>query len=300
MSRWTGIDAFIGVVESGGFSAAAKALGVSKAHVSKQVRQLEERLGTRLLHRTTRRQALTEAGEIFYRRCAQLAGELDELAAELGEAQETASGLLRVSVGGAFAERYLAPACAEFMLQHPGIQIELIFDNRIVDLIQENFDLAIRHGPLNKSGLVARQIAPRELHICASPAYLERHGAPARPEDLRHHNCLTGSSDHWLLRGANGVRRIRINGNWHSNNGMALLAAARAGLGLVQLPDFYVEDDLQAGRLQAVLPEQALDDVGVWAVYPHRRHLPAKVRLLVEHLSTAFQPQPPWCGLPLA
>lgn len=294
MSRWAGVDEFISVVESGGFSAAAKTLGVSKAHVSKQVRQLEERLGTRLLHRTTRRQALTEAGEVFYQRCTQLAGELDELAAELGEAQETARGLLRVSVGGAFAERYLAPACAEFMLQHPGIQIELIFDNRIVDLIQENFDLAIRHGPLNKSGLIARQIAPRQLHICASPTYLEQHGVPTRPEHLRSHNCLVGSSDHWLLRSENGVRRMRVNGNWSSNNGVALLAAARAGLGLVQLPDFYIEDDVRAGRLQAVLPEQALADVGVWAVYPHRRHLPAKVRLLVEHLVDAFQPRPPW------
>lgn len=294
MSRWTGIDEFISVIECGGFSAAAKTLGVSKAHVSKQVRQLEERLGTRLLHRTTRRQALTEAGDIFYRRCTQLAGELDELSAELGEAQETASGLLRVSVGGAFAERYLAPACAEFMLQHPKIQIELIFDNRIVDLIQDSFDLAVRHGPLNKSGLVARQIAPRQLHICSSPAYLEQHGTPTRPEHLRNHNCLIGSSDHWLLRNENGIRRIRVNGNWSSNNGMALLAAARAGLGLVQLPDFYVEDDLRTGRLQAVMESWALADVGVWTVYPHRRHLPAKVRLLVEHLSTAFQPQPPW------
>lgn len=294
MSRWTGIDEFVQVVESGGFTAAARALGVSKAHISKQVRQLEDRLGIRLLHRTTRRQALTEAGEQFYQRCTQLIGELDELSAALGEAQEIPSGRLRISVAGAFAERYLAPACAEFMTRYPRVQIELVFDNRIVDLIEEGFDLAIRYGELKQSDLVARRIAPRRLHVCASPAYLERHGVPTRPDQLRSHSCLVGSSDYWIFRGADGAQRLRISGNWSSNNGIALLAAARAGLGLAQLPDFYVEDDLQAGRLRTVLQDWELGDVGVWAVYPHRRHLSAKVRLLIDHLAAAFQPRPPW------
>ena len=294
MSRWAGIEEFVQVVESGSFTAAARALGVSKAHVSKQLRQLEDRLGIRLLHRTTRRQALTEAGEQFYRRCTQLIGELDELSDALGEAQETPSGRLRISVAGAFAERYLAPACAEFMVRYPQVRIELIFDNRIVDLIQENFDLAIRYGELQQSDLVARRIAPRRLHVCASPAYLQRHGIPTRPDQLRAHNCLVGSSDYWIFRGKDGLRRLRIDGNWSSNNGIALLAAARAGLGLAQLPDFYVEDDLQAGRLQTVLQDWELGDVGVWAVYPHRRHLSAKVRLLIDYLVAVFQPKPPW------
>lgn len=205
MSRWTGIDEFVQVVESGGFTAAARALGVSKAHISKQVRQLEDRLGIRLLHRTTRRQALTEAGEQFYQRCTQLIGELDELSAALGEAQEIPSGRLRISVAGAFAERYLAPACAEFMTRYPRVQIELVFDNRIVDLIEEGFDLAIRYGELKQSDLVARRIAPRRLHVCASPAYLERHGVPTRPDQLRSHSCLVGSSDYWIFRGADAT-----------------------------------------------------------------------------------------------
>jgi DNA-binding transcriptional LysR family regulator len=294
MSRWTGIDEFVQVVETGGFTAAARALGVSKAHISKQVRQLEDRLGTRLLHRTTRRQALTEAGEQFYQRCTQLIGELDELSAALGEAQEIPSGRLRISVAGAFAERYLAPACAEFMSRYPRVQIELMFDNRIVDLIEEGFDLAIRYGELKQSDLVARRIAPRRLHVCASPVYLERYGVPTRPDQLRSHNCLVGSSDYWIFRSDDGAQRLRISGNWSSNNGIALLAAARAGLGLAQLPDFYVEDDLQAGRLRTVLQDWELGDVGVWAVYPHRRHLSAKVRLLIDHLAAAFQPKPPW------
>jgi DNA-binding transcriptional LysR family regulator len=294
MARWDGVDEFVQVVESGGFAAAAGALGVSKAHVSKQVRLLEDRLGTRLLQRTTRRQALTEAGERFYRRCVALIDEFDDLQTTLQEAREVPHGKLRISVAGAFAERYVAPVCAEFSARYPQVQLELVFDNRIVDLVQEGFDLAIRYGELKASTLVARRIAPRHLRVCASPEYLRRHGVPERPEALREHECLLGTSEHWLFRGDGGTQRLRVNGRWRSNNGMALVMAARQGLGLTQLPDFYVEEDLRSGRLQAVLSEWELGDVGVWAIYPHRRHLTAKVRLLVDWLAQAFQPQPPW------
>jgi len=294
MSRWDGVDEFVQVVESGGFGAAARTLGVSKAHVSKQVQQLEDRLGVRLLHRTTRRQALTEAGEHFYRRCLQLIGEFGELESSLSEAQQTPRGKLRISVAATFAERYVAPVCAEFAARYPEVQLELLFDNRIVDLIEEGFDLAIRYGELKSSALVARRIAPRHLYVCASPDYLRRHGRPQRPEDLRGHSCLVGTSDQWLFRGSDGTQYLRVHGRWRSNNGMALLTAARAGLGLTQLPDFYVEDDLHQGRLVAVLPEWELGDVGVWAIYPHRRHLSAKVRILVDMLAAAFQPRAPW------
>lgn len=294
MSRWDGIDEFVQVVESGGFAAAARVLGVSKAYVSKRVRQLEDRLGVRLLQRTTRRQSLTGAGEQFYRRCAQLGHELGELEASLSAAQEVPRGRLRVSVAASFAERFVAPACAEFAARYPDVQMELVFDNRVVDLVEEGYDLAIRYGELRSSALVARRIAPRRLYVCASPEYLERHGAPARPEDLREHACLVGTGDQWLFRGEEGDRRLRVSGNWRSNNGMALLVAARRGLGLTQLPDFYVEDDLAQGRLRAVLREWELGDVGVWAVYPHRRHLPLKVRLLVDMLAAQFEPRPPW------
>lgn len=294
MSRWDGIDEFVQVVESGGFAAAARVLGISKASVSKRVRQLEDRLETRLLQRTTRRQSLTDAGEQFYRRCAQLGQELDELEASLSAAQEVPRGRLRVSVGASFAERYVAPACAEFAALYPEVRMELVFDNRVVDLVEEGYDLAIRYGELRSSALVARRIAPRRLYVCASPEYLERHGAPLRPEDLRTHVCLVGTSDHWLFRGEEGERRLRVSGRWRSNNGVALLAAARRGLGLAQLPDFYAEDDLAQGRLQAVLREWELGDVGVWAVYPHRRHLPLKVKLLVDMLAAQFEPSAPW------
>lgn len=294
MNRWDGIDEFVQVVESGGFAAAARDLEVSKAHVSKQVRRLEDRLGVRLLHRTTRRQALTEAGEHFYRRAVELIGELQGLQAALEVEGAVPRGRLRVSVAGAFAERYLAPVCAEFMARYPEVQLELVFESRVVDLIREGFDLAIRYGELESSELVARRIAPRRLYLCASPGYLAEHGVPAAPAELREHQCLVGSSEHWVFRGEHGSQRLRITGRWRSNNGPALLAAARAGLGLTQLPDFYVEDDLRQGRLQAVLREWEVGDVGVWAVFPHRRHLPARVRLFVDALAAAFQPHPPW------
>lgn len=295
MSRWDGIDEFVQVVESGGFAAAARALGVSKAYVSKRVRQLEDRLGVRLLQRTTRRQSLTSAGEHFYRRCAQLSQELSELEASLSAAQEVPRGRLRISVAASFAERYVAPVCAEFAARYPAVQMELVFDNRVVDLVEEGYDLAIRYGELRSSALVARRIAPRRLYVVASPDYLEHQGAPVRPEDLREHACLVGTSDQWLFRGeGGGHRRLRVSGHWRSNNGMALLTAARRGLGLTQLPDFYVEEDLAQGRLQAVLREWELGDVGVWAVYPHRRHLPLKVKLLVDMLAAQFEPRAPW------
>lgn len=294
MARWDGIHEFVSVVEAGGFAAAARRLGVSKAHLSRQVKQLEERLGVRLLQRTTRRQALTEAGDVFYRRCQQLNYELDDLEAQLAGAATEPRGRLRISLAAAFTERYVVPVIADFAQRHPRLQIELDFNNRLVDLVAEGYDLAIRYGQLRDSSLVARRLAPRRLYVCASASYLERRGEPLRPEDLAEHDCLIGSSDYWQFRGAAEPRQLRVSGRWRSNNGTALRAAARSGLGLTQLPDFYVERDLAQGRLRAVLREWELGDVGVWAVYPHRTLLPAKVRLLVDALVVAFQPGAPW------
>jgi len=194
-----------------------------------------------------------------------------------------------LSVAAAFAEEFVAPAVAEFAVRYPGIEVELNFDQHIVDLVREGFDMAIRYGPLAESTYVARRIAPRRLHVCASVEYLARRGTPVRIDDLRDHDCLIGTSDQWLFRGDTGMRRVRVNGRWRSNNGRALLAATRQGLGLTQLPDFYVADDLKRGRLQTVLGGWEVDDVGVWVVYPSRRLLSANVRLMIDHLAAVLQ-----------
>src|SRR5450631_1082456 len=219
MNHWEGIDEFVQVVKSGGFAAAARDLGVSKAHISKQVMRLEDRLGVRLLQRTTRRQALTEAGLKFYERCVEMVGEMEALKSSLAQVQMEPRGKIRISVAAAFAEEFIAPAVAEFAVRYPEIEVDLNFDQHIVDLVREGFDLAIRYGPLAESTLVARRIARRRLHVCASPEYLLRRGIPARIDDLRSHECLVGTSDHWLFLGEEGIRRVRIAGRWRSNNG---------------------------------------------------------------------------------
>jgi len=293
MNHWEGIDEFVQVIKSGGFAAAGRSLGVSKAHVSKQIVRLEDRLGVRLLHRTTRRQALTEAGAQFYEHCNHWIAEIETLAASLVDVQSVPHGKLRISVAAAFAEDFVAPAVAEFAARYPGIEVELNFDQHIVDLVREGFDMAIRYGPLAESAFVARRIAPRRLHVCASVDYLARRGTPVRIDDLREHDCLIGTSDQWLFKGETGIRRVRVNGHWRSNNGRALLAATRRGLGLTQLPDFYVADDLKHGRLQSVLGGWEVDDVGVWIVYPSRRLLSLNVRLMIDHLAATLQPLRP-------
>ena len=290
MSRFDATEIFVTVIEAGSFSAAAKRLEVSKAHISRQVTQLENRLGSQLLKRTTRKLALTDTGTAYFQRCRDIVNQLDEVELAVIDMQEKPMGLLRITVAGAFGERYIAPAAAEFMKQHPNLNIELDFTSRTVDLVTEGYDIAIRAGALKDSSLVARRIAERRLLVCGSRDYLDRHGTPEKITDLRKHNCLVGSLPTWRFREKNGHHLdIKIEGNWHSNNGHALLAAARIGLGLVQLPEFYVYEDINAGRLLTVLDPYQPTDTSIQALYPGNRHLSPKVRLFIDHLVETFK-----------
>jgi len=206
--------------------------------------------------------------------------------------QEKPRGNLRLSVSGAFGEEFIAPAALSFMQEHPEVRIELDFTNRLVDLVSEGYDIAIRSGTLKDSSLIARRIASRKLLICASPSYFDRHGYPRRIHDLATHNCLVGTLSTWRFREGQRNFDLRVDGNWRSNNGRALLLAARRGLGLVQLPSFYLEKALAAGELKTVLDAYRPTDTGVWALYPHNRHLSAKVRLFVNFLVTQFGSAP--------
>ncbi|MBL4827401.1 MAG: LysR family transcriptional regulator [Spongiibacteraceae bacterium] len=289
MSRWEGVEVFAQVVASGTFSKAAEVLGVSKSHVSRQVSQLEERLAAQLLNRTTRKVTTTEMGQAFYLRCKDILAGLEEAEKAVLDLQEAPQGILRMTVAGAFGERYVAPAAADFMLLHPRLRIDLTFTNRTVDLIADGYDLAIRAGALKDSSMIARRIAARKLTICASPGYVARYGQPESIVALKKHNCLLGTNPTWRFREQNNHHSdIKLEGNWRSNNGYALLQAARKGLGLVQLPEFYVIDDIEKGNLVRLLEQTRPTDTAVWAVYPSNRHLSAKVRLFVEFLVERF------------
>tara|TARA_R110002049_G_scaffold29984_9_gene102260 strand:- start:929 stop:1804 length:876 start_codon:yes stop_codon:yes gene_type:complete len=283
--RWESIEAFERVVRFNSFSRAAEDLGVSRSHISRQISTLENRLDAQLLLRTTRKVSPTEVGQAFYLQCQSILHNLDEAEQAVQDLQARPRGILRVSVAGAFGEDFIAPAAIEFMQRHEGLAVELDFNNRLVDLIGEGYDLAIRAGTLKDSSLIARRISSRKLLTCASPAYLERHGTPGSIHALTNHNCLLGTLDTWRFRENGRHRDLRVQGSWRSNSGRALLHAARRGLGLVQLPVFYVEQALDAGELVTVLDEFNPTDTGVWAVYPHNRHLSAKVRLFVNFLA---------------
>lgn len=285
--RWDTTEILINVVDCGGFSAAAKQLGLSKSHVSRQVADLENRLGVQLLNRTTRRLSLTETGRAYYNRCKDLLSQLEEAEQSVMDLQNTPRGCLRMTLAGAFGERYIAPLAAEFMRMHPNLEVHMDFSNRNVDLLAEGFDLAVRAGPLIDSSLIARRIANRRLVICASPDYLKRYGVPENINSLKKHNCLVGSVPTWRFREENGHHSDRkIEGTWHSNNGHALLAAVKAGIGLTQLPLFYVHEELESGQLISVLENYQASDTAVWAVYPSNRHLSPKVRAFVDFLAS--------------
>ena len=284
IKRWEGIDAFVKTVDCGSFSAASEELGVSKAHVSRQISALENRLGAQLLTRTTRSITVTEVGQAYYLRCRDLINSLDDAELAVQDLQQQPRGRLKISAVGAFAEKYVVPAAIEFMDQHKEMVIEVDFTNRIVDLVSEGFDLAIRSGVLKDSSLIARKLSSRNLSICASPEYFERHALPESIASLSSHNCLVGSNNTWRFKENGRHFDLRVDGNWRSNNGNALRQAALHGLGLAQLPQFYVQDDLEAGRLISVLDEFRPTDAAMWAVYPYNRHLSAKVRLFLNYL----------------
>ncbi|AYV46838.1 LysR family transcriptional regulator [Caulobacter flavus] len=284
MSRWDGIDEFVATAEAESFSQAARRLGLSTSGVSREVARLEERLQTRLLYRTTRRVSLTDAGRAFLARCRELIHDRDEALAAVGEEDGEVKGLLRMTCSSAYGERYVAPAVNAFMLAHPKLSVHLELDDAVRDIVNEGFDLAIRFGRLTDSRLIAKRLASRTRRLCAAPAYLDRAGAPTTIAALESHACVLGATDAWPLREGEREIAFKPQGRFRCNSGQAVLDAALQGLGICQLPNFYVDPAIADGRLVPLLEDNTPADEGVWAVYPHLRLLPAKVRLLVEHL----------------
>ncbi|WP_110690034.1 LysR substrate-binding domain-containing protein [Salinicola endophyticus] len=284
MSRWEGIEAFVAVVRLGTFTRAAESLKVSSSHVSRLVSQLEQSLGAPLLYRTTRQIRLTDGGAVYYEHCRSLLDGFREAEDALNALQPLPQGRLAISCATTFGERYIAPLVNEFHCRHPQLDVQLHFTNRAVALIDEGFDIAIRMGVLKDSSLLARRLCERREYVVGSPAYFQRVSPPHSLSELGHHNCLSGSRDSWLFQVDGQQREIRVSGNWRGNSGPALLDAARRGIGLAQLPDYYVEQALGRGELISVLDRYQFTDTAVWAVYPRHRQLSSKIRLLVDFL----------------
>ena len=299
MDRFTTLTVFAQVVAKSSFADAARQLHMSPAAVSNHIQALEARLGIRLLNRTTRSVGLTEVGQVFYERAAHILAELEETERMAGELQKAPKGLLRINVTPSFGDLHVAPAVADFTARYPEISIELIATARFVDLVEEGFDLAVRTEPPPESSLIARRIAPVRLVMCGAPSYLEQRGTPQGLADLAGHNCLRFSElsfrDEWRLTGLDGKEtQIHVDGNLRANTTVALRAAALRGQGLVLLPTFIVGDDLKAGRLVPVLTEFAPPDAAIRAMYPHSRHVSAKVRMFIDFLIDRFGNDPDW------
>lgn len=289
--------AFVRAVEKGGFSPAARELGLTPSAISKLVTRMESRLGVRLLNRTTRRLALTPEGEAFFHRAQRILADIEEAENEVARFRARPRGKLRVNVGTAFGYHQLVPALAEFLARYPEMAVELTITDRVVDLVEEGADMGIRSGHLADSSLVARKICDMERVICASPAYLERHGTPRRPEDLLGHNCLlfTGAPhlQRWPFRTDEGVREVAVTGTLSASNAEALVQLAVMGLGVIRLADVTVGDAIAKGRLVPVLADvHHVEPLPLHAVFPHGRHRSPRVAALVEFLLEKFSDAP--------
>lgn len=282
MDRITAIQLFIRVVETGSFSRASRSLGLTQPTATKQVAALEARLGARLFHRSTRGATPTEVGAAYYDKCKQIAQQLEEADDLAALMQQRVQGSLRISTSVAFGRRVLTPLVLKFMQQHPGLQVDLSFDDRYVSLVEQGIDLAVRMGRLADSSLGARFLGRNPWVLVGAPAYLAAHGTPQVPSDLKAHAALVYSSvqgdDRWPFTAPDGrVEQVPVRGPLRSNNLSALLSAARLGLGLALLPWYVAHDSVKAGAVQPLLPGWTLPEQEVHAVFPSPRLVPAKV-----------------------
>ncbi len=298
MDRLTEMEAFVQVVDNGGFTDAAKKMGMSKSAVSKHVAALEARLAVRLLNRTTRRVSPTDLGLAYYDRARVVLSDAHEADTMVTAMQETPKGVLRVSAPVTFGVSHLGVAVARFLRDYPQVDVNMVLDDRFVELVAEGFDVAIRIGTLADSSLKAKKLAETRVLMMASPAYLAQFGTPRSIDELSEHRLLhyshLSSGNFWRLRGASGEeRQIRVGGRLTVNNGEALMRAAEAGLGIVMLPTFILGDAVGSGRLAPVLADRPLDVLGVYAVHPQGRFSQPKLRAFVDFLADHFRGRGP-------
>lgn len=291
MDRFHLMQLFVRIVESGSFSAVARELGMIQPTVSKQMTALEDKLGVRLLNRTTRRLSLTEAGREYYERCQRILDEVQEMETDVSGLQNRPTGTLRVNTPVAFGNVHMLPLILAFRRHYPGIAIDLSLDDRYVDLIQEGIDVAIRFGELGDSQLVARQVGSSARVCVASPDYLAQNGTPRHPSELRNHKCVTYTylfSNEWPFDGPDGPLAVKVHGDFRANSGTTIRAAALEGAGIASVPAFLIRDDVETGRLVQVLAQYAPAPIRISAVYPSGRLLSRKVKMFVDYMQQEF------------
>ena len=289
----TELEVFVRVVQAGSFSAAARGLGLTPSAVSKQIARLEDRLGARLLNRTTRRLSVTEVGSAFYERGTRILADMTEAEQAVLDLHGAPRGTLRVSLPLAFGRLHVVPLIPAFLARYPEVRVDLGFNDRFVDLIEEGIDVAVRVGELADSSLIVRRLAANRRVVCAAPDYLARHGAPRTPAELSRHNCLTYSyrqmRNDWRFEGPAGQwQTVRVSGNLESNEVEALRTALLASVGLALIPLWLAGPDLESGRVVEVLGDYHVPDSAIHAVYPPGRHLSPKVRAFVDLLAGHF------------
>lgn len=299
MEKLDDIAGFVSVARCGSFTAAAEQMGCSKTAISRQVSRLESTLGVQLLHRTTRRLHLTEAGQQLFAEAEAGLGRLDEALSQVRSRQSEPTGVLRLNAPMSFGILHLAPHIGTFLQRYPKLDVDLQLDDRQVDLIQDGFDLAIRIARLTESSLIARRLAPARHVVCAAPSYLQRHGCPRDPLELSQHPLISYRYHEHALQWdfsnpAGEAVSVPVGGRLQMSNSLAIREALLAGTGLALIPTFIVGPDLQAGRLQAVLGDHQTRELGIHAVYPDRRHLPPKVRVFIDFLVGQLGDPPPW------
>jgi DNA-binding transcriptional LysR family regulator len=292
MDRFLEMKVFAAVVDAGSFTAAAQALEMSKAAVSRYVGDLEERLGLRLLQRTTRKLSPTTEGEIFHARCRELLDNLDEAEAEITARSGEASGLLKVNVPVTFGVMYLANLWPALLSRHPKLALDITLSDRVVDLVEDGFDLAVRIGQLPSSSLIVRRLASTRLVLCASPGYLRKRGAPQRPQELLQHDIISYSmlsmGEQWTFTGPDGEASVKVVPRVRTNSGDTCRAAALQDQGIILQPTFMVGSDLAAGTLCEIMPAYRSVELGVYAVYPSRKFVSPRVRVAIDFLVEAF------------
>lgn len=298
MDAFGAIPVFVAVVENGGFSPAARVLGVSKAAVSKRISLLEKHLGVQLLHRTTRKLSLTEAGERYFEHAVQAQAAARDAEDAVTQLQGQPQGRLRINVPMSFGRLHVAPLIPEYLKRYPGVRVDMVMDDKAVNLVEEGFDVAIRAGDLPDSTLIARKLTPAHSVICASPDYLKRHGRPASPAELIGHNCVlysySSEASEWTLIDENGPETVVVSGNYQVNNSEALREALVRGVGIGRLPTFVAGPDLKAGRLINLFESYRMPYKTIYAVFPERQYMPAKVRAFLDFAIEYFGGDEPY------
>ena len=298
MDLVTRMRVFTAVVDVGSFAGAAKNFDLSPSMATRYVAQLEAHLGARLLNRTTRKLSLTETGGDYYQRANQILGLIEDAEGSAAQKSALPRGTLRVTTPSVFGIHHLDRAIVEYLRRHPGVEVDLSTTERIVDLVEEGFDIAVRVARSIAPGLLARRLAAAPMVACASPAYLKKHGTPNSPDDLVGHNCLfysgSISPNNWPFRRKGEENTAQVSGSLHSNNGDVLLNAAIEGLGVVYEPAFLVGEALRQRRLVPILPDWETVEFSVFAVYANRKFLPPKVRSFIDFLAERFGDRSYW------